>query len=87
MSFGQDAAGVMVNPERGERTWITTSSEKESERNITFHKLNSDDETRGNIPGEFSELSVPKTYFDRQSHTHHTAETPIGSKIQSIMEM
>ena len=29
------------------------------------------DETRNNIPDEVSELSLPETHFDRQSHTHH----------------
>ena len=30
------------------------------------------DETRNIIPDEASQLSVPGTHFDRQSHTHHT---------------
>ena len=30
-----------------------------------------DDETRHNIPGEASELSVHVTHSDRQLHTHH----------------
>ena len=29
------------------------------------------DETRHNIPDEISELSVPRTHFDRQPHIHH----------------
>ena len=29
------------------------------------------DETRKNIPNEGSEMSVPETHFDRQTHTHH----------------
>ena len=29
------------------------------------------DETRHNIPYEISELSVPRTHFDRQPHIHH----------------
>ena len=29
------------------------------------------DETRNNNPDEVSELSVPETHFDRQTHTHH----------------
>ena len=31
----------------------------------------SNDETRNNISNEGSEMSVPETHFDRQTHTHH----------------
>ena len=34
--------------------------------------MNVSDETRNKIPDEVCELSVPKTRFDRQSHTRHT---------------
>ena len=70
-SSGQDAACVTVNSERRERTGITASFENMSERNNTFHEVNANDETMGNIPDEVSELSVSRSHFDRQSRTHH----------------
>ena len=70
-SFGRDAASVTTNSERGELMGITSSFENLSERNDTFHESNANDETRGNIPDEATELSVPRTHFDRQLYTHH----------------
>ena len=55
------------------RIGITALLEKVCERNNIFHRLNANFETRGNIPDEVSELSVPGTHFDRQSYTHHLA--------------
>ena len=71
-SSRRDAANVTANSEREERMGITLSFENVSERNDTFHELNANDETRGNIPDEVCELSVSMTHFGRQSHTHHT---------------
>ena len=71
VSYGRDTANVTANSECGERIGITASFEKVSEKNNTFHELNMNDETRGYIPDEGSELSVPKTCSDWRSHTHH----------------
>ena len=70
-SSGRDATIVMANSERGEHIGITAPFESVSERNITLHVFNTNDETRNNIPDEVSELSVSGTYLDRQPHTHH----------------
>ena len=45
-----------------------------------LHGSNVNAETRHNIPDDVSELLVPGTHFDRQTHTHqmvtrHTAQT------------
>ena len=44
--------------------------ENASENNHILHISNINDETRHNIPDEVSELSVPETHFERQTHTH-----------------
>ena len=72
VSSGRDAARVTANSKGGERIGITASFENVSERNNTFHELNANDGTRGNIPFEVNELSVPRTHFDRQPHAHHS---------------
>ena len=54
----------------GLRTGITASLENVSDRNNTFHELNANDETRGNISDNASELLIPGTHFDRPAHTH-----------------
>ena len=56
-SSEQDAASVTANSEREECIRNTASSEIVSERNNTFHALNTNDETLGDIPEEVSELS------------------------------
>ena len=71
-SFGRDAASVTASSECREHFGITAFFENVSERNNTLHELNTNDETRENIPEEVSELSVTRTHFDRQSHLHHT---------------
>ena len=70
-SSGPDTTSVTANSERGERIGITASLGNVSENNNTLHVLNTNDETRNNIPDEVSESSVPGTYFDRQPHTYH----------------
>ena len=70
-SSDRDAATVIANSDRGEHIRITSSIGNVSEKNNTFHKLKANDETQGNISHKVSELSVPRTHFDRQSHTHH----------------
>ena len=70
-SSGRDAASVTANSERGEVIRITACFENIPERKNTFHELNANDETRGNIPDEVGELSAPRTHFDWQPHTHH----------------
>ena len=72
-SCGRDAISVTENSERGEHIGITATFDNASESNNVLLISNVKDETRNNIPDEVSELSVPETRFDRQSHTHRTA--------------
>ena len=72
-SSGRDATTVMANSERGEHIGNTSPFENLSERNNALHVLNTNDETRNNIPDEVSDMSVPGTHFDRQPHTHHSS--------------
>ena len=71
-SSGRDATSLTANSERVEHVGIITSFENASRNNKIRHVSNVNDETRHNIPDEVSELSVPETHFDRQTHTHHT---------------
>ena len=70
-SSGRDATSVSANSERRERVGINASFENASKNNDTLDVSNVNDETRHNNPDEVSELSVPETPFDRQTHTHH----------------
>ena len=70
-SSGRDVTSVTANSERGERVGINASFENASENNNTLRVTNVSDETRLYIPDDVSELPVPETRFDRQSHTHH----------------
>ena len=70
-SSGRDATSVTANLERGEHIGINASFENASGNNNFLHVSKVNDETRHNIPDEVSELSVPETHFDRQTHTHH----------------
>ena len=70
-SSGQDVTSVTANSERGEHVGINSSFENASENNNFLHISNVNEKTRHNIPDEVSELSVPETHLDRQSHTHH----------------
>ena len=68
-SSGRDVTSRTANSERGEQVGINAFFENASENNNIF---NGNDETRNNILSKASELSVPETYFDRQTNTHHT---------------
>ena len=68
---GRDATSVSANSERRERVGINASFENASKNNDTLDVSNVNDETRHDNPDEVSELSVPETHFDRQTHTHH----------------
>ena len=70
-SSGQDATSVSVNSERREHVGINAFFENASGNNNTLGVSNVNDETRHNNPDEVSELPVPETHFDRQTHTHH----------------
>ena len=70
-SSGRDATSVTANAERGEHVGITPLFENASGNNNVLRISNVNDETRNNIPDEVSELSLPETYFDQQTHTHH----------------
>ena len=67
----QDVSSVVANSERGEQAGFTTSFENTLDRNNIFHGYNLTDETQGYSPDKASEFLVPRTRFDRQSHTNH----------------
>ena len=62
---------MCVQTQRREHTGINISFENASENNKTKSVTNFNDEARGNSHDGVSELSVPGTQFDRQSHFHH----------------
>ena len=68
---GRDVTRVCANSERREHTGINISFENASENNNTKSVTNINDEARRNSQDGVSELSVPGTQFDRQSHIHH----------------
>ena len=70
-SSGRDVTSVTANSERGKHVGIHGSFENASGNNNILHVSDVNDETRHNIPDEVSQLSVPRTHFDRQAHTHH----------------
>ena len=70
-SSGRDVASMSANSERREHTGINASFENASENNNTIGVTNINDEARRNSQDGVSELSVPGTQFDRQSHIHH----------------
>ena len=70
-SSGRNATSVTANSERGEHVGNTVLFENASGNNNVIHISNVNDEFRNHIPDEVSELSVPETRFDRQTHTHH----------------
>ena len=59
--------------------------ENASGKNNVLHVSNANDETRNNIPDEVSELSVPETHFDRQTHTHHSSAYPDSNVPDSVI--
>ena len=69
-SSGRDLTSVSANSELREHVVINFTFENVSENNNMLRVSNVNAETRQNIPDEVSELSVPETRFDRQSHTH-----------------
>ena len=74
-SSGRDATTVIANSERKEHVGIKASFENASENNSVLQVSNVNDDTRHNIPDELSELLVPETRFDRQTHTHHSKKS------------
>ena len=62
-SSGRYVTSATANSERGEHVGINAPFENASENNNTLHISNVNDETRHNIPGEVSELTVPETYL------------------------
>ena len=60
-----------------ETYWFPTQQNPGNEKEHTpfqtriLHVPNVNDETRHNIPDEVTELSIPETHLDRQTHTHH----------------
>ena len=74
-SSGRDATSVSANSERREHVGINAFFENASGNNNTLGVSNVNDETRHNNPDEVSELPVPETHFDRQTHTHHSSLT------------
>ena len=70
-SSGRDAASMMTNSESGEHAGINVSFENASGNNKVQQVPYGNDVTRNDIPDEVSELSVPETLIDQQTHTHH----------------
>ena len=70
-SSGRDATNVAAKSERGEHVGINTFFENVSGNQNVQQVTNGNDETRNNFLDKSSALSVPKTRFDRQTHTHH----------------
>ena len=70
-SSGRDVASMSANSECREHTGINASFENASENKNTIGVTNINDEARRNSQDGVSELSVPGTQFDRQSHIHH----------------
>ena len=70
-SSGRDVTSVSANSERREHTVINASFENASENNNTIGVTDINDEARRNSQDGVSELSVPGTQFDQQSHIHH----------------
>ena len=70
-SSGRDVTSVIAISERWEHVGIITLFENASGNNVLI-TTNLNDETRNNVPDEVSELSVPETRFDRQTHIHHS---------------
>ena len=83
-SSGRDVTSCTANSERWEQVGIISFFENASENN---NICNGNDETRNNILNEASELSVPETYFNRQTHTHHmvTGETVQTNQIPEFL--
>ena len=70
-STAWEMASTRTELEREERVGISAPSESASENNKVLHLSNMNEETQNNILDDISELSVPGTRFDRQSHNHH----------------
>ena len=68
---GRDVTSVSANSECREHAGIGASFEIASENNNTIGVTSLNDEARRNSQGGVSELSVPGTQFDRESHIHH----------------
>ena len=68
---GRDVTSVSANSECREHAGIGASFENASENNNTIGVTSINDEARRNSQDGVSELSVPGTQFDRQSHIHH----------------
>ena len=64
VSSGWDATSVTANSGRREQLGITASFEKLSDRNITVHEFNVNDETYVYVSDEVSEFPVPRIRFD-----------------------
>ena len=69
-SSGRDVTSVTANSGRGRHVGVNAASENASGSNNILHVSNVHDETRNDFSDEVSELSVPGTRFDRQTHTH-----------------
>ena len=68
---GRNVTSVSANSECREHAGIGASFENASENNNTIGVTSINDEARRNSQDVVSELSVPGTQFNRQSHIHH----------------
>ena len=86
-SSGRDATNVTANSDREENVGINASIENASKNSKALRSSNVNDETRNNIRDEASELSVPETHFDRQTHNHHkvTGQTTLTNQVPEFL--
>ena len=70
-SSGRDVTSVSANSECRGHAGIDASFENASENNNTIGVASINDEAQRNSQDGVSEMSVPGTQFDRQSHIHH----------------
>ena len=74
------------NSERREHIGITVFENKSETKNALL-VLNVNDETRFSNPDGASDLSVPGTQFDGQTHTHHKVTGQTAKKIESLSSL
>ena len=83
-SSGRNVTIVIANSEREEHVGINAVFKNASGNNNVLHVSNVNAEIRNKIPDEVTELSVPKTSFDRQTHTHHMVTGKQPKQIKTL---
>ena len=85
-SSGRDVTSVSANSERREHVGINAYFENASENSNTIGVASINDEARRNSRDGESELLVPGTQFDRQSHIHHMMTEPSSETHHSLQK-